>query len=226
MNHKGVSLSETIDPPSHAPDQPSQDEELVRSLRTGDERAFQELVKQNYGSMMRLTLTVVGDRSVAEDVIQETWLGALRGLSRFEGRSALKTWLYRILMNRARSAAASEIRRQSLSPSAEDSSACGEQRIPADQFSADGHWIRRPNTWDSSPEGQLLSKETHKVLAQAVEALPSAQRAVFQLRDVEGFSSNEVCDVLELSAVNQRVLLHRARNNVRRSLGEYLERST
>ncbi|MDA0206394.1 MAG: sigma-70 family RNA polymerase sigma factor [Acidobacteria bacterium] len=195
----------------------------MESLQAGDEQAFRGLVQKNYGSMLRLALTVIGNRSVAEDVVQETWLGVLRGLSGFEGRSSLKTWIYRILMNRARSAVTGESRRKALFSEQDAVFPETEPSVPAGQFTAEGKWIQSPSNWASSPESQLLSKETQEVLAQAASALPAAQRAVLQLHDVEGFRSEEICDILALSSANQRVLLHRARSKVRKALAKHEE---
>ena len=132
----------------------------MKLLRDGDELAFQTLVKQNYSSMLRLATTVVGNRSVAEDVVQETWLGVLRGLSGFEGRSSLKTWIYRILMNRARSKAGSENRLQAMFPHPGGTFEPDEPGSSLELFSPDGQWISYPSDWKASPERQLLSKET------------------------------------------------------------------
>jgi RNA polymerase sigma-70 factor (ECF subfamily) len=198
-----------------------QDQRLAESLRAGDEQAFRGLVQKNYGSMLRLAVTVVGNRSVAEDVVQETWLGVLRGLSGFEGRSSLKTWVYRILMDRARSAVTGESRRKALFSEQDAVFPEAEPSVPASQFTAEGEWIRNPSKWASSPESQLRSKETQEVFEQAARALPPAQRAVLQLHDVEGFRPEEICDILELSSANQRVLLHRARSKIRKALAEH-----
>lgn len=196
----------------------------MKLLRDGDEVAFQTLVKQNYSSMLRLATTIVGNRALAEDVVQETWLGVLRGLSAFEGRSSLKTWIYRILMNRARSKAVSENRLQTMFPHSGGTFEPDEPGSTLELFSPDGQWISYPSDWKASPERQLLSKETLAVLDRAVRELPCAQRAVLELRDVEGFHADEVCEILGISGVNQRVTLHRARSKVRRTLSEHLER--
>jgi RNA polymerase sigma-70 factor (ECF subfamily) len=206
----------------------SQDDlKLVKALRAGDERAFAFLVDRYYSSLLRLAITYVGSRAVAEEVVQETWLGVLKGLGRFEGRSSLKTWIFRILTNTAKTKAQREGRSIPFSSLASDGS--DELSVEPERFLDQGHptwaghWDVYPRSWDEIPENRLVSRETRERIEQAIEALPATQRTVIRLRDVEGFSSEEVCTILEVSEANQRVLLHRARSKVRAALEDYLD---
>jgi RNA polymerase sigma-70 factor, ECF subfamily len=198
--------------------------ELVTALRRGDERAFTLLVDRHGGSMLRLARVYVRDRAVAEEVVQEAWLGLLRGIDRFEGRSSIRTWLFRIVANLAKTRAVREGRSVPFSALA-DAEDAGPSvpperfRTPDDRWA--GHWASPPEEW-ARPEEELLSSETRRVIDGAIHALPDNQRLVITLRDVEGWSSDEVCNVLELSETNQRVLLHRARTKVQHALDDYL----
>jgi len=193
------------------------------ALRSGDESAFTHLVEKYYAGMLRLAMIYVMDSRIAEEVIQETWIAVLRGLDRFEGRSSLKTWIFSILVNRAKTLTKREDRYVQFSEY-EDSQA-DEPSVPLDRFSPTddhtGHWISLPRRWDEIPEERLLSQETRDMIHRAMEALPPNQREVMILRDIEGWSSEEVCNVLMISETNQRVLLHRARSRVRRALEVY-----
>jgi RNA polymerase sigma-70 factor (ECF subfamily) len=197
---------------------------LIAGLRARDEDAFMMLVDQYGASLLRLAQTFVRDRAVAEEVVQETWLGVLRGIDRFEGRSSLKTWLYRILINTAKTRGVRESRSLPFSAFGGDDEG---PTVDADRFQdADGrypgHWRTFPASWHAVPEERLVGRETQEVIRRAIDALPDSQRTVISLRDIEGWSSDEVRNVLELSETNQRVLLHRARAKVRRALEEYL----
>jgi RNA polymerase sigma-70 factor (ECF subfamily) len=194
------------------------DRTLVEALRRGDEDAFAALVDRYSRPMLRLAAAYVRSPAVAEEVVQEAWLGVVAGIDRFEGRSSLKTWIFRILTNVAQTRGAREARSvpfSSLEREGEDDPA-----VDPDRFADDGFWASPPRPWDM-PDERLLSKETRGRVAQAIEALPPMQRAVISLRDVEGWSSEEVRNVLELSETNQRVLLHRARSRVRSELERY-----
>jgi RNA polymerase sigma-70 factor (ECF subfamily) len=180
---------------------------LVAALRRGDERAFMELVDAYTPGMRRFALTFVRTAAVADEVVQEAWLGVLRGLERFEGRSSLKTWIYRIVANIARTRGVREARSTPFSD---------EPAMDPENFLPDGHWASPVEPWHD-----VLAAELRGVVDAAIAALPEQQRAVIQLRDVEGWSSEEVCNVLELSETNQRVLLHRARTRVRNAVEEY-----
>lgn len=197
----------------------------VEALRSGDEAAFTMLITEYHGAMLRLATIFVSDRAVAEEVVQDTWIAVLQGIGRFEGRSSLKTWLFRILTNRAKTRAQREGRYVPLStlddPDAEPA-VSPERFHPADYPTWAHHWASDPQSWDEIPEDRLLSQETRAVIQKAIDALPPNQREVITLRDIEGWSSEEVCNVLGISETNQRVLLHRARSRVRQALEHYL----
>lgn len=206
------------------------EQRLVEALRAGDERAFETLIERYHRSLLRLALMYVPSRAVAEEVVQETWLGVLQGLPRFEGRSSLKTWIFRILTNRARTRGQRESRSIPFSAAWSAAADSDEPAVEAERFlplehQSAGHWASRPRDWNVLPEERLLSHETHEQIQRAIDALPGSQREVITLRDVEGWSSEEVCNVLEISETNQRVLLHRARSKVRHALEHYLDRS-
>jgi RNA polymerase sigma-70 factor, ECF subfamily len=194
---------------------------LVAALRSGDEAAFAHLLDAYGGAMRRLALSFVRNAAVADEVVQEAWLGVLRGIDRFEGRSSLKTWIFRILSNTAKTRAERESRSRPFSSFevVDDEPTVDPERFQNPRFL--GGWTSFPQPW-SAPEPQLLAAETRGVIEGAIAALPPAQRVVVSLRDVEGWSSEEVCNVLELSESNQRVLLHRARAKVRAALEDYL----
>ena len=201
---------------------PSVDErELLASLRAGDERAFAALVDLHGAAMLRVARLYVRDRAAAEEAVQEAWLGVLRGIERFEGRSSLRTWLLRIVANVARTKGVREARSVPFSALGDDVPSVPEDRFRGGEDRWAGHWSEPPEEW-GRPEQALLSAETRAQLAAAIDALPDAQRQVISLRDVEGWSSDEVCNVLGLSETNQRVLLHRARTKVRAALDEYV----
>jgi RNA polymerase sigma-70 factor (ECF subfamily) len=201
------------------------EDRLLRSLRVGDEQAFAELLRAHGPAMLRVALLYVGSRAVAEEVVQEAWLGVIAGLPRFEGRSSLKTWIFRILTKIAKTRGQREARSipfSSLAPADEP----GEPAVDSDRFLGpetawDGHWssARAP---DAVPEERLLAREARARLDAAIEALPENQRTVITLRDVSGLSSEETCDLLGISEINQRVLLHRARAKVRAAYEDYL----
>jgi RNA polymerase sigma-70 factor (ECF subfamily) len=193
---------------------PADDRLLVAALRRGDEAAFVALVGRHQAQLMRLARTFVRDRAVAEEVVQEAWLGVLRGIDRFEGRSSLKTWIYRIVANVARTRAVREARSVPFSTLAGDDA---DASVDPSEFLADGRWATPVEPWQ-----QVLDTEARAVIDAAVAALPEQQRRVIELRDVQGWPSDEVCNVLELTETNQRVLLHRARSKVRAALDDYL----
>ena len=198
------------------------DEAIVERLLAGDETAFSELVTAHHSSLLRLALTFVSTHAAAEEVVQETWLGVLKGLKSFEGRASLKTWIFRILVNRARTRGVRDGRTVTFS-ALEDPD--GEADTLADRFSAQGRWIQPPAMWhEQDPEALLLRRETVVCLQDAIASLPSGQRAVVTLRDIEGVEPPEVCTILGITETNQRVLLHRARTKVRASLETHLKR--
>ena len=200
----------------------------LEALRAGDEATFRELVGRYHASMLRVAQIFVSSRAVAEEVVQEAWLGVLRSLDRFEGRSSLKTWIFRILTNTAKTRAVREGRTVPLSalqhPGLLQEAAVESERfLDAQHARWPGHWASPPRRLDELPEERLLAAEARGVIDKAVEELPPNQRAVITLRDVEGWSAEEVRNALELTETNQRVLLHRARAKVRRALEAYLE---
>jgi RNA polymerase sigma-70 factor, ECF subfamily len=185
---------------------------VVEALRNGDEAAFAELVDTYHGSFVRVARMYVRDAATAEEVAQETWLAVLNGIDRFEARSSLKTWLFRILTNRAKTRGEREARSVPFS-------AIGDTEDPDEQPElTPGLW----QSWDGDPEERLLADEARQVILATIETLPDSQRATITLRDIEGFSAEEVCNVLDVTDTNQRVLLHRARSSVRRALERYL----
>jgi RNA polymerase sigma-70 factor, ECF subfamily len=194
----------------------------VARLTNGDEAAFLDLVNRYSGALLRLALVFITDRYKAEEVLQETWLAVLRGVHRFEGRSALKTWIFRILTNLAKTRAVREQRTVTFSDLARQGN--GEDRpVDAERFDGRGRWTDPPAPWPTdNPEARFLRRETLAVLARGLKDMPPAQRAVVTLRDVEGLDAEEVCSVLQISHTNQRVLLHRGRSRLRRVLEQHL----
>ena len=199
--------------------------ERLDALRAGDEEAFAALVREYHASLVRVARMYVSTLAAAEEVAQETWLAVLNGLSRFESRSSLKTWIFRILTNIAKTRAVRDGRTLPFS-ALQDPARVPEAAVDADRFLDPehprwpGHWALKPEPW---PEEALVAGETRERLAEAIEALPATQRAVISLRDVEGWTSEEVRNALDLSETNQRVLLHRARSKVRAALESYLD---
>ena len=214
--------------PSEPPEQSLDEERLVEALRRGEESAFAVLLDRHGGAMLRFARVYAHDPALAEDAVQEAWVGVLSGIRGFEGRSSLKTWIFRILLNRLRSRMRREGRQIPFSALFEASGSPHEPAVEPERFLPPdhprwpGHWSDEPRSWGGSPEARLLSAEVHALLDEAIAALPPAQAEVIRLRDCEGWSADEVCNVLEISESNQRVLLHRARARVRRALERYL----
>ena len=193
---------------------------VVGALRAGSEAAFRTLVVELNPGLTRLARTYVTP-AIAEEVVQDTWAAVIGGIDRFEGRSSLKTWIYRILVNKVRTLAPREAR---IIPFASFGSRGDHRAVDPDRLSregAPGRWSRPPSAWHL-PSEDLQSKELLEKISDAISRLPSSQQEVVLLRDVQGWSSDEVCDALAISAVNQRVLLHRGRCAVRNTLEEYL----
>ncbi len=186
------------------------DVELLTRLRDGDETAFVNLVGRYQGSLLRVARTFVPNDAVAEEVVQDTWMGVVRGVDRFEGRSSFKTWLFRILVNRARTSGVREHRHVSIDPS--------EPAVSPDRFDGTGAWSEPVTPWEADADDRLVAAAWGPVLREAIDALPERQRDVVLLRDVEGLPSEDVCDVLGISDGNQRVLLHRGRSRLRSAL--------
>ena len=206
------------------------DRELLERLRAGDEDAFMTLVDKYGPLMLRIALGHVRSRAVAEEVVQEAWLGVLQGLDRFEGRSSLKTWILRIVANRARTRGEREARSvpvSSLVDADEDAPAVDPHRFRPDSDPRyPGGWAVPPHNWARMPDEELLAAETLHQVRTAIAKLPPRQQEVIVLRDVEGWEPEEVSEALELTPGNQRVLLHRARSKVRSELEHYFEAST
>jgi RNA polymerase sigma-70 factor (ECF subfamily) len=211
-------------PPAPSSAAADSDAALLDALRAEDENAFVSLVTRYHPSFKRVARAYVSTDAVAEEVVQETWLAAIDGLDRFEQRATLKTWLFRILANKAKTRGVRE--RRSV-PFASLAGAGDEPSVPAERFQGDGaawpgHWATPPRPWED-PERRLRSLEARERLRAAIGALPDTQQAVLTLRDVEGLEADEVCELLDLTPGNQRVILHRARARVRAALEDYLE---
>lgn len=203
-----------------------EDLELVRRLLGGHEESFVALLGNYHGPLIRLALAFVGDRAVAEEVVQETWLAVLNGLRSFQGRSSLKTWIFAILTNKAKTRGWRERRTVPFS-SLTDADAGEQPAVDPARFTARGMWATPPDRWgDDTPENLLLRQEARAQIEEAIAELPPSQRAVVTLRDVEGLDSAEVCNILDLSETNQRVLLHRGRSKLRAVLESYSANSS
>ncbi len=203
----------------------SADASLVGRLREGDERAFEEAIALLSAPMLAVARGYVRSRSLAEEVVQEAWVALLEGLDRFEGRSTLRTWTMRIVANIARDRAVREARTIPFSTFEADGD---ERAVDPERFHEatepyPGGWRSFPRDWRLLPETRLLARETLDVVARAITELPETQRIVVTLRDVHGFGSDEVCEALDISAGNQRVLLHRARARIRDSLERHFD---
>ena len=204
------------------------DDELIAALRRGDQEAYAGLVEELTPSLTRLAMAHVPSRAVAEEVVQDTWLGVINGIDGFQGRSALRTWIFQILLNTARTRGKREKRTlpfASLRRRAEEGR--DEPAVDADRFQGrrgefPGYWSRPPAEW-SSPEVRLAQDEASRVMLDAIAALPPRQREVITLRDIQGYSAAEARNALGVSETNQRVLLHRARSKVRAALEEYMD---
>ena len=202
-----------------------EDQALIAALCGGDADAFATLVDRHSPAMIRVAMAYVPTRATAEEAVQETWIGVMRGIDGFEGRASLKTWIFRILTNVAMRSGARERRSMPFSALAEaentgEPSVDPDRFLPADHELFPGHWTIMPARWPTPEEG-LLAGETREVITAAIAELPAAQRTVIALRDVEGWTSEEVCEALEISAGNQRILLHRARSRVRNAIESY-----
>lgn len=202
-----------------------EDRRRVEALLRGEEGVFASLLEEYERPLLRLALSMVATRAVAEDVVQQTWVGVIEGLRRFEGRSSLKTWIFRILINQAKTHARRESR---ILPFSEfDLQDDGHSPVDPSRFqksgACQGHWAIAPRYWeDQTPERLLLAKESRLFVEEAMDKLPPSQRHVILLRDLGGLTSREVCQILNISENYQRVLLHRARSGVRSALEQYL----
>ena len=205
--------------PARYVDPVQDDPALLARLRTGEESAFETLVNHYDASMRRIAGNFVRTPAAADDVVQETWLAVIRGLHGFEGRSSLSTWIFRILVNRARTRAAREARNIPFSSLGSDQG----PTVDPEAFGTDGRWRSAPARLDADPEASLLSEELRSHLLEAVQRLAPAQRVVITLRDLVGLDADDVCSLLEISDGNQRVLLHRARARIRTELAPLVE---
>lgn len=218
--------TESGSPPFAAPTptyQADNDAQLVAALKRRDEVAFVELVERYQRPLLRLALVYCRSLAIAEEIVQDTWLGVIQGIDRFEGRASFKAWLFQILVNRARTRAEREGRAVSFSSLAEEAEAPGEPAVPPERFRPlddkwPNNWALPPQSWGESADAGLLAAETLELVKRAIAQLPSAQQQVITLRDIEGWPAEEVCNVLMISETNQRVLLHRARSHVRAAL--------
>jgi RNA polymerase sigma-70 factor, ECF subfamily len=191
-----------------------EDHELVTRLRAGEERAFVELAARHHAAMLQLASSFVSSPAIAEEVVQDTWLAVLRGIERFAGRSTFKTWLLQILVNRARSTGVREHRSVAIGDAT--------PAVDRSRFDASGAWMSPPQHWVEDSEDRVLAEGLADRLHATLKRLPARQREVLLLRDVDGLSSPEVCEVLEISEGNQRVLLHRGRSQLRQALEEFV----
>jgi len=205
-----------------------EDAALVERLRNRDEASFLELVRRHHGALVRLAQSFVNNRAIAEEVAQDTWVAVLQGVERFEGRSSLKTWIFQILINRAKTRGVREARSVCFSALNDMNSENGYSSVDPSRFlSPDdsehpGSWASQPQQWDMTPEQLLLSQECRILIEQAITSLPELQKEVITLRDVQGRDNDEICVVLGISEANCRVLLHRARSRMRQALENYL----
>jgi RNA polymerase sigma-70 factor (ECF subfamily) len=194
----------------------SAEKRVLAALRSGDEAAFLALVNRHHRAMVRVASMYVRSRASAEEVVQDAWLGVLKGLHLFEGRSSLRSWIFRILVNCAKARGASEGRSLPMSaladPTEEEGASVSPDRFRGDEERWPGHWSDPPEPW---PDAQVESSEMVAFVREGIEMLPETQRTVMALRDVDGWESGEVCELLAISEGNQRVLLHRARSKVR-----------
>jgi len=216
-----VDRASNADPAPAAEGGRAGDADLIEALRRGDEAAYRALVDRHSATLLRLASMYLSDEEVAADVVQETWIGVLQGIDRFEERSSLKTWICRILVNKAKTAAQHEGRTITFSDlgDGELAPAVGPERFH-DQGPNRGKWSIAPQAWDR-PEERLLSKEARGVVDRAIAALPANQRLTITMRDIEDLGSADTCSALGISEGNQRLLLHRARSRVRAALEAY-----
>ncbi len=192
--------------------------EFLARLRRGDEQAFRLLIRRFHGSLIGLAASIIGSRAQAEEVVQDAWLAVFSGIDAFEGRSSLVTWVFSIVLNRARTRAVREGRLVGL-PALMEGSPPGGRAVDASEFKPDGHWIEAPRLWDQvGPERIVAGRQLWDHAMEAIDRLPAGQRAVIILRDIEGCEAEEACTLLDISAENQRVLLHRARGRVRQAI--------
>ncbi len=194
------------------------DPAFLAKLRNGDQGAYRALIRRYHASLTRVAASVIGSHAQAEEVVQDAWLAVYANIARFEGRSSLTTWLFSIVMNRARTRISREGRTVGL-PAILDGAQPGESAVPASSFRPEGHWAETPRLWDEiSPERIVGGRQLWDLVQEAIEVLPAGQKAVILLRDMEGRDAEETCALLGITAENQRVLLHRARGRIRATI--------
>jgi RNA polymerase sigma-70 factor (ECF subfamily) len=194
--------------------------EFLDALRAGEDRAYRMLIRRFHGSLVGVASSIIGSRAQAEEVVQDAWLAVFTNIGRFEGRSSLASWLFTIVMNRARSRITREARMVAL-PAVLDGIQGEERAVPRSQFLADGHWVDPPKLWDElDPEREVGGRQVWVIVQEVIQALPAGQKAVIILRDIEDRTAEEACALLEISPENQRVLLHRARGRVRAAIDQ------
>ena len=222
INEQGTTREGPVGPSSRSGTKaPAEDLALVKRMLAGDEAAFTHVVGRYHGSLIRVAMAFVASRDVAEEVVQETWLAVLSGLPAFEGRSTLKSWIFSILTNRAKTRGVRDKRTVAFSELSNPGS--DEPAVDPQRFTSTGAWSAPPSRWDrDTPEQLLLRQEARGVMEKSIAELPPSQRAVVTLRDIEGLDAAEVCNILELSETNQRVLLHRGRSKVRAAFERYV----
>jgi RNA polymerase sigma-70 factor (ECF subfamily) len=200
---------------------------LLSRLRQGDEKAFDDLVTRHHSALVRMALVYVADREVAEEVVQDTWMAVIEGLGRFEGRSSLRTWIFGIMIHKAKDRGVREKRHTTFS-SFESVDDDNDEAVDPSRFHQSGewagHWAFPPQPWDDqTPEKLLASQQAVNAMNRAIEALPQTLKDVLILRDVEGVDAKEVCEILKITETNLYVRLHRARERVRQAVETYLE---
>jgi RNA polymerase sigma-70 factor (ECF subfamily) len=192
--------------------------DFLARLRRGDDSAYRALIRRFHGSLIGVAASIIGSRAQAEEVVQDAWLAVFSGVGAFEGRSSVVTWLFSIVLNRARTRATREGRLVGL-PALMEGTPPGGRAVDASEFKPDGHWIEAPRLWDElDPERVIGGRQLWDHVMQAIDRLPTGQRAVIILRDIEGCDAEEACTLLNLTPENQRVLLHRARGRVRQAI--------
>jgi RNA polymerase sigma-70 factor, ECF subfamily len=197
---------------------------FLARLRQGEEQAYRNLIRRFHSSLIGVATSIIGSRAQAEEVVQDAWLAVFAGIDRFEGRSSLSTWIFTIVLNRARTRARREGRLVGL-PALLEGTEPGGKAVDVAEFKPDGHWREVPRLWDElSPERIVGGRQLWDHVTEAIERLPAGQRAVIILRDMEGRDAEEACELLGISAENQRVLLHRARGRIRQAIDTLIGR--
>lgn len=194
------------------------DPAFLARLRAGEDAAYRQLVRRFHASLVSVANSIIGSRAQAEEVVQDAWLAVFNSISRFEGRSSLATWLFSIVLNRARTRVSRESRMVAL-PGILDGAQGSERAVDVTEFKPDGHWMEAPRLWDElNPERVVAGRQLWAHVQEVIERLPAGQRAVIVLRDMEGQDAETACDLLGISTENQRVLLHRARGRIRKAI--------